>query len=122
MSCGFSKVLFSATTGSVWFKRIADGTQGFGVKLKQGSYNREALRIINEEIPFCGGFVSIFYGLRKVLPYNLIWGEELERAVSGVFCELSLQRGVIFCNKSWGSGRSLVGLQRGSQQRGKDPA
>ena len=63
--------------------------------------------------------MSIFYGLRKVLPYNLIWGEELERAVSG---ELSLQRGVIFCNKSWGSGKSLVGLQRGSQQRGKDPA
>ena len=28
--------------------------------------------------------MGIFYGFRQVLPYNLIWGKELERTVLGV--------------------------------------
>ena len=35
-------MLFSATEGSVWLKKIADGTRGFDVELKYRSYNREA--------------------------------------------------------------------------------
>ena len=111
MSCGFSKVLFSATTGSAWFKwswnrgatteRLCGTKRSLGFSLNWGLWRR--VKVSSEKL-FCKGAGELstrkgswrLYGLstKRFFLWE-IYGHllrVLKRAVLGVFWGLFFQR------------------------------